>query len=53
MATIPPTGAPRPTMTPTERYKPLLYILIGVVLGVLGTFAATYGAKQRTRPTSP
>ncbi len=44
MATIPPV-APRPATKSTERYKPLLYILLGVALGVLGTFAATYGAK--------
>jgi hypothetical protein len=40
MATIP----PRPVITPTERYKPLLYILLGIVLGVIGTIGATYGA---------
>ncbi len=45
MATTPPTGAPRPAAPPTERYKPLLYILLGIVLGVLGTFGASYGAR--------
>jgi len=44
MATTPPV-APRPAAKSTERYKPLLYILLGVALGVLGTFAATYGVK--------
>ena len=41
MATIP----PHPVVTPSERYKPLLYILLGIVLGVLGTIGATYGAR--------
>jgi FKBP-type peptidyl-prolyl cis-trans isomerase FkpA len=44
MATIPPV-APRPATKSAERYKPLLYILLGIALGVLGTFAGTYGVK--------
>jgi FKBP-type peptidyl-prolyl cis-trans isomerase FkpA len=41
MATIP----PRPVVATTERYKPLLYILLGIVLGVIGTVAGTYAVK--------
>jgi FKBP-type peptidyl-prolyl cis-trans isomerase FkpA len=41
MATIP----PRPVAKSSERYKPLLYVLLGLVLGVLGTFGAGYAAK--------
>jgi len=44
MATIPPV-APRPATKSAERYKPLLYILLGIALGVLGTFAVSYGTK--------
>ncbi|CAN5557468.1 hypothetical protein BH10PSE14_BH10PSE14_30370 [soil metagenome] len=45
MATTPPPVVRRPAETTTERYKPLLYILLGIVLGVIGTFGTTYGAK--------
>ncbi|MFA5963306.1 MAG: FKBP-type peptidyl-prolyl cis-trans isomerase [Sphingomonas sp.] len=45
MASASPPVAPRRAETTTERYKPLLYILLGIVLGVIGTFGATYGAR--------
>lgn len=45
MATTPPPIAARPAVPSTGRYKPLLYILLGIALGVLGTFGASYGAK--------
>lgn len=41
MATIP----PRPVVSATERYKPLLYIVLGIVLGILGTIGGTYGVQ--------
>ncbi len=45
MATTPPPVTRRSADTTAGRYQPLLYILLGIVLGVLGTFGATYGAK--------
>ncbi len=45
MATTPPGVPARSSMASTSRLSPILYILIGVVLGVLGTFVAINGSK--------
>lgn len=44
MASTPPGAVRRPADATTGRYEPLLYILLGVVLGVIGTIGAIYGA---------
>ncbi|MDH7974511.1 FKBP-type peptidyl-prolyl cis-trans isomerase [Sphingomonas sp. AR_OL41] len=45
MASTLPPAAPRPADATSGRYEPLLYILLGIVLGVIGTVGTTYGAK--------
>ena len=45
MATTPPPGVPRPVTAPKPALHPALLVLIGLVVGVLGTLAVTMGPK--------
>ena len=45
MATTPPPGAPRPVTAPKPGLHPAVLVLIGLVVGVLGTLAVTMGPK--------
>lgn len=52
MATTPPV-APRPVTAPKTSLHPALLVLIGLVVGVLGTLAATMGPKAWTAYNDP